>query len=81
MVQGVKVQVERVVLTAAYDGGVLDSLIGLLRAAVRPSAGAAGVFVVGGLSAGLSAMVNNLPAALLGVFALGSGHAATHAAT
>ncbi len=69
------------VLTAAYDGGVLDSLISLLRAAARPSAGAVGVFVVGGLSAGLSAIVNNLPAALLGVFALGSGHAAIPTAT
>jgi len=63
------------VLTAAYDGGVLDGLVRVLRDAARPTSGVGGVFTVGGLAALVSAVVNNLPAALLGVFALHGDHA------
>jgi len=63
------------VLTTAYDGGVLDGLVRVLRDAARPTSGVGGVLTVGGLAALVSAVVNNLPAALLGVFALHGGQA------
>lgn len=69
------------VLTAAYDAGVLGGLVGLLRDAARPGAGFPGIVVVGGLATLVSAAVNNLPAALLGVFALGGDGHGAHTAT
>jgi len=69
------------VLTAAYDAGVLGGLVGLLRDAARPDAGFPGILTVGGLATLVSATVNNLPAALLGVFALGGGGHGARTAT
>lgn len=64
-----------VVITAAFDAHALAFLIHPLRAHVTTAAGPSGALFSGGLLALLSAAVNNLPAALIGVLALrDTGH-------
>ncbi|HEX8995021.1 MAG TPA: ArsB/NhaD family transporter [Ktedonobacterales bacterium] len=65
-----------VVMTAAFDAHALDDLTGpLIRLASAPRGGAAPL-AAGALLGLLAAVVNNLPAALIGVLALGgAGHA------
>jgi len=59
-----------VVITAAYNAGVLALVTQPLMASVRSSAGAPGGLAAGALVATLAAAVNNLPAALVGVLSL-----------
>ncbi len=59
-----------VVITAAYRAGALAIVTEPLRAGVSVAAGAPGAIGAGALAAALAAVVNNLPATLIGVLSL-----------
>jgi arsenical pump membrane protein len=62
------------VVTAAFNAGSLDPLVGLLRQSAHPGSGIWGPLIAGSILAGLAAAANNLPAALIGVLALHGVH-------
>ena len=61
-----------VVITAAYTAHILNFVFDPLKASVN--AGPTGALAAGGITALLSAVVNNLPATLIGVLALKTTH-------
>ncbi len=61
-----------IVITAAFQAGVLALLVNPLRTYIAPHSGAGGALAAGSILALLSAAVNNLPATLVGVLALHS---------
>ena len=69
-----------VVITAAYRTGILGFLTEPLHTSVSATAGPGGALSAGALLAALSAAVNNLPAALIGVLALRAAGHVSHVA-
>ncbi len=61
-----------IIITAAFQVGVLGMLVNPLRVYIAPHSGPGGALAAGSMLALLSAAVNNLPATLVGVLALHS---------